>query len=85
MKRIAKLLEGELVIKPDVDEEDEPQTSVTAMADANTEEEDRFSEHTPTVAILTSLDASALIIGDSACFDPYNSGSFESSKSRLKK
>lgn len=85
MKRIAKLLQGELVIRAEVDEEDEPQTSVNAMSAENANEESRFSEHTPTVAILTSLDASALIIAHTNRFDPYNSGSFVSSKSRLKK
>ncbi len=84
MKRIAKLLEGELVIKPEVDEEDEMLPSVGAIAEENIKQQ-VFSEHTPTVAILTSLDASALIIGDSDCFDPYNSGRFDSSKSKSKK
>ena len=85
MKRIAKLLQGELVIRADLDDDDEPQTSVRALVAENAKEENSFSEHTPTVAILTSLNASALIIGDSTCFDPYNSGSFESSKSNSKK
>ena len=85
MTRIAKLLEGELLIRPDVDEWDDPQSSAETMAEENTREEDKFSEHTPTVAILTSLDASALIIADTNHFDPYNSGRFESSKSRLNK
>ena len=40
---------------------------------------------TPTLPVLTSLDASFFEVVESAGFDPYNSGSFESSKSRSNK
>ncbi len=85
MKRIAKLMEGELLIKPDFDEEDESQASVNAMTEENAKEERHFFEHTATVLILTSLDESAVLDVESNGLDPYNFGRFESSKSRLKK
>ena len=37
---------------------------------------------TPTLPVLTKLDASFFEVTESTGFDPYNSGSFESSKSR---
>ena len=37
---------------------------------------------THTLPVLTNLDASFFEIADSVGFDPYNSGSFETSKSR---
>lgn len=43
------------------------------------------SEQTPTLPALTSLEESSFIIIESTGFDPYNSGSFETSKSRSSK
>ena len=37
---------------------------------------------TPTLPVLTSLDASFFEVAESDGFDPYNSGSFETKKSR---
>ena len=84
MTWIANLLEGELIIRPDAVERDESQTSVEVTAEENDGEEEKILEYTPTVAILTSLDASPLIVVEPKDFDPYNAGRFESSKSRLK-
>ena len=60
---------------------------VVAAASANDTSAEKTSEsdHTPTLATLPSLDESMDFGVESTGFDPYNSGSFESSKERSKK
>ena len=45
----------------------------------------RAGDPTPTLPVLTSLDASFFEVAESTGFDPYNSGSFVSSKSGTSK
>ena len=85
MTRIARLMVRELLISPDDDESDEPHICVDTVAKENATDEESFFDHTPTVAIITSLEDSSVIIIESNGFDPYNSGRFESSKSSSKK
>ena len=61
--------------------------NVVAAISANetNAEESSDSEHTPTLTTLTSLDEAKDFGVESPGFDPYNSGSFEASKSRLQK
>ena len=41
--------------------------------------------HTRTLATLTSREESPFVVFESTGYDPYNSGSFETSESRLRK
>ena len=43
------------------------------------------ADPTPTLPVLTALDASFFVATESTGFDPYNSGSFETAKSRSNK
>ena len=45
----------------------------------------RAADPAPTLPVLTSLDASFFEVAESTGFDPYNSGSFETSKLRSNK
>ena len=77
MKRILKSMESKFRGCPEVRER------VTSHAPENnvTTPNDAVSDHSATVPTLTTLGKSFDVI-ESTGFDPYNSGSFESSKSR---
>ena len=78
MKRIFQWLERK--ISPESD------GSSTAVEDTpNVEDVQNDNDHTSTVPTLTTLDESSFLVVEETGFDPYNSGSFESSKSRLRK
>jgi hypothetical protein len=49
------------------------------------DEKHEDDDHTSTVPSLTSLEESSFLVVEETGFDPYNSGSFESSKSLLHK
>ena len=51
----------------------------------NIEQENGDSDRTPTVPTLSILEESSFEVIESTGFDPYDSGSFESSKSRSRK
>ncbi len=65
--------------------EDGHHTPVEDMTTENNQEENCDSDHTSTVPTLTSIKESSFEVVESAGFDPYNSGSFQSSKSRARK
>jgi len=78
MNRILQWLERK--ISPESDGSGAP------VEDTSIEEEEHIdSDHTSTVPTLTSLDESSFLVVEETGFDPYNSGSFESSKSRSRK
>ena len=78
MKRIIQWLKSK--ISPESD------GSSTAVEEIRiVEEEHRDSDHTSTIPTLTTLDESSFLVVEETGFDPYNSGSFESSKSRSRK
>ena len=78
MKRIFQWLERK--ISPESDGSSTPVDETTIE-----EEKHRHSDHTSTVPTLTRLDESSFLVVEETGFDPYNSGSFESSKSRSRK
>ena len=66
-------------------EVDEHDTSVGVTTKENAKEENSASDRTPTVPKLTILEESSLDVIESTGYDPYDSGSFETSKSHLRK
>ncbi len=66
-------------------EVDEHDTSVGVTTKENVKEENSASDRTPTVPKLTILEESSLDVIESTGYDPYDSGSFETSKSHLRK
>ncbi len=66
-------------------EVDEHDTSVGVTTRENVKEENNASDRTPTIPTLTILEESSFEIIESTGYDPYNSGSFETSKSSLRK
>ena len=66
-------------------EADERDTSVRVTTKENVKGENSASDRTPTIPALTILEESPFEIIESTGYDPYDSGSFESSKSRLRK
>ena len=66
-------------------EVDEHDTSVGVATKENVKEENSASDRTPTVPKLTILEESSLDVIESTGYDPYDSGSFETSKSHLRK
>ncbi len=78
MKRIFKWLESKFSRRSEVSgrvESHEPGKNVLIP---NKYE----SDHTATLPTLTSLEESSFVVIESTGFDPYNSGSFDTSKSR---
>ncbi len=84
MNRILKWLESKFSPRSAAVEADERHSPVGVTTKENVKEENSASDHTPTLPILTILEESYKVI-ESTGFDPYNSGSFESSKSRSHK
>ncbi len=80
MKRIPKWLESKFYRHSAAVEVDEPHTPVGVRPKENVKEENSGSDHTPTLATLTSLKESPFVVFESTGFDPYNSGSFDRSK-----
>ncbi len=92
MKRISKWLESKIWRKPaavGADGRHTPvrvtttgHTPVGVTTKENVKEENSDSDRTPTVPALTILEESSFEIIESTGYDPYNSGSFETSKLR---
>jgi hypothetical protein len=80
MKRIPKWLESKFSRHSAAVEADGPHTPVGVTTKENVKEDNSGSDHTLTLAILTSLEEPPFVVFDSTGFDPYNSGTFDSSK-----
>ena len=80
MKRIPKWLESKIWRKPAAVGLDGRHTPVGVTTKENVKEENSGSDHTLTLAILTSLEDPPFVVFESTGFDPYNSGSFDRSK-----
>ena len=85
MKRILKWLETKFSQHSSDVEADGRPTSVGVTTKENIEQEHGDSDRTPTVPTLSILEDSSFEVIESTGFDPYDSGSFESSKSRSHK
>jgi hypothetical protein len=85
MKRFLEWLETTFPRHSAAVEEDEHDTSVGVTTKENVKDENSDSDRTPTVPTLTILQESSFEIIESTGYDPYNSGSFETPKSRLRK
>ena len=85
MKRILKWLETKFSWHSAGVEADEQHSIVGVTTNENIEQENSDSDPTPTVPTLTILEDSSFEVIESTGFDPYDSGSFESSKSRSHK
>jgi len=85
MKRFLEWLETKFSRHSVAVEVDEHDTSVGVTTKENVKEENSASDRTPTIPALTILEESPFEIIESTGYDPYDSGSFESSKSRLRK
>jgi len=85
MKRVLKWLETKFSQHSAAVEADEHDTSVGVTTRENVKEENNASDRTPTIPTLTILEESSFEIIESTGYDPYNSGSFETSKSSLRK
>ena len=85
MKRFLEWLETKFSRHSAGVEADERDISVGVTTKENVKEENGASDRTPTVPTLTILEESPFEIIESTGYDPYNSGSFETSKSRLRK
>jgi len=85
MKRITNWLESKFSPRSAGVEEGEHHGPVRFSPKENVKEETGASDQTPTLPILVSLDESCFDVIETPGFDPYNSGSFESSKSRSHK
>ncbi len=82
MKRILKSLETKFSRHSAAVEADERHTPVGVTTKENVKEENSDSDYNPTVPTLTILDESLFVVIESTGYDPYNSGSFETSKLR---
>jgi len=85
MKRISNWLESIIVRKPIDVGAYERQAPLPEIQEKSVNKEYGSYDHTPTLPVLTSLDEAMIGIIESPGFDPYNSGSFETSKSRSQK
>ena len=85
MKRILKWLDSKFSRYSAGVDTDEHHSAVRVTTKENNEQENSDSDRTPTVPTLTILEDSSFEVIESTGFDPYDSGSFESSKSRSKK
>ncbi len=81
MKRLFRWIESKISRLP----QDEQHSPVEDLTTENNQEENSDSAHTSTVPALTPIKESSFEVVESVGFDPYNSGSFESSKSRARK
>jgi hypothetical protein len=82
MNRVFKWLESKFSRDSGGVEADDRHTPVAATTKDKAKEENGDRGHTPTLPTLTSLSESSFEVVESTGFDPYNSGSFETSKSR---
>ena len=82
MNQIIKWLAGMFQQRSTAEDADEPFAPVGVKAMADKQDEKNASEHTPTLPTLTTLDESPFEVSETDDFDPYNSGSFQSSKSK---
>ena len=82
MKRISKWLESKFSRHSAAVEADERHTPVGVTTKENVKEENSDSDYIQTVPTLTILDESLFVVIESTGYDPYNSGSFETSKLR---
>ncbi len=85
MKRFLEWLETKFSRHSAAVEANEYDTSVGVTTKENVKDENSDSDCTPTVPRLTILEESSLDVIESTGYDPYDSGSFETSKSRLHK
>ncbi len=85
MNRILNWLETKFSRQSAAIEAGERHTTRGVASKENVKEENNASDHTPTLPKITSLEETSFDVIESTGFDPYNSGSFESSKSRLHK
>ena len=85
MKRFLEWLETKFSRHSVGVEADERDTSVRVTTKENAKEENSASDRTPTIPTLTILEESSFEIIESTGYDPYNSGSFDTSKSLLRK
>ncbi len=85
MKRFLEWLETKFSRHSAAVEADERDTSVGVTTREIVKEENNASDRTPTIPALTILEESPFEIIESTGYDPYNSGSFETSKSHLRK
>jgi len=85
MKRIFKWLKRKFSRDSGRVEADEHHTLLGVRPKENVREENSGSDHFTPLPTRTSPKESSYIVVESTAFDPYNSGSFEPSKSRLQK
>ena len=85
MKQITNWLKSKFSSRSAGVEEDEHHVPVSVSAEENVKEETVASDHAPTQPTLMSLDQSLFEVIETTGFDPYNSGSFDSTKSRSRK
>jgi len=85
MQQITNWLERKLTPRSADVEEDDHHAPERAGPNGNVKEAGGASDHTPTQPTLMSLDKSLFDTIETTGFDPYNSGSFDSSKSRSRK
>lgn len=62
-------------------EPDEQHAPVGATTNENVKQENSASDQAPTIPVLTLIQESSFEVIESVGFDPYNSGSFDASKS----
>ena len=80
MKRIPKWLESKIWRKPATVGADGRHTPVGITTKENVKEENSDRDHTLTLATLTSVEEPPFVVFESTGFDPYNSGSVDTSK-----
>ncbi len=80
MKRILKWLETKFSQHSAAVEADETHSPIGVRPKENAKEENNDSDHTPILATLTILEEPPFVVFESTGFDPYNSGSFDTSK-----
>jgi len=85
MKRFLEWLETKFSRHSAAVEANERDTSVGVTTKENVKDENSDSDRSPTVPRLTILEESSLDVIESTGYDPYDSGSFETSKSHLRK
>ncbi len=85
MKRISKWLKNKFSRHSSGVDADEHHTAVGVTTKENIEQENGDGDDTPTIPTLTILEDSSFEVTESTGFDPYDSGSFEWSKSRSRK
>ena len=81
MKRILKWFASKFSPRSPADEADERHTLAGATSEDGVPEDQDQLDHTATHPTLTILGESPITVEESDDFDPYNSGSFESTKS----